>query len=268
MECVKGAVCCSPAVHQFFRVKKTELTLWGCSIFVQRIFVDITSFMGWMTTSLESHSSCLSFPFTLKLFLHVHFFCFKSHLQLGHPFSSCAFSSLIPVFIQQFLLALYPNTSNGTWLLPADPVRGFPTFLEIFWEEVEAQVNTLARRRMIFLRKNQKFRTLILNSFISVCLSWQGCTILWDQDFLEISEFHILTDSCEKKPRFKQMFLSFLSGSSFWSGGHYQQGHSAAPRDLLNHGGLSKSAAQCQKCGGVWGLLQHCQGKTCTGECF
>lgn len=38
MECVKGGVCCSPAVHQFCSVKKSELTLGGGSIFVQRIF--------------------------------------------------------------------------------------------------------------------------------------------------------------------------------------------------------------------------------------
>lgn len=34
----KGVVCHSPAVHQLFSVQEAELTLGGCSIFVQRIF--------------------------------------------------------------------------------------------------------------------------------------------------------------------------------------------------------------------------------------
>lgn len=180
MECVKGAVCCSPAVYQFFRVTKTELTLWGCSIFVQRIFVGVTSFMAWMTTSLESHNRCFSFPFTLKPFLHVHFFYFKSlllTLEVNLTFSLAIPFPVVPSLPSpvadhpSFHTAIPPGSlfQHIKWNLTQ--WEGFsPSWAEkeTFWEEVEAQVNTLARRRMIFLRKNQKCRALILNSFLFV----------------------------------------------------------------------------------------------------
>lgn len=51
--------------------------------------------------------------------------------------------------------------------VPAAPKEKFFIFLDRkilkLWEEVEAQVNTSAKRGMIFLRENQKCRTLILS---------------------------------------------------------------------------------------------------------
>lgn len=103
MECVRGVVCCSPAVHQFCSVKKSELTLGGGSVFVQRIFCGqhilhgmsvnipgVTQLLPFIQIHFETVSLC-SFLYFKSFLLHSRG---GSHLQLGHPFSSCAFSSL------------------------------------------------------------------------------------------------------------------------------------------------------------------------------